>query len=52
MLAESRFAGHFEFIGAWGTHFGLFDGCGAALPFDREQDGAARDAQSSGSCCG
>ncbi len=52
MLAESRFADHFEFIGVWGTHFGLFAGCGTEMPFDRTQDPQAQAEQSSGSCCG
>ena len=35
MLHETRFAEHFEFIGNWDTHFGIFDGCGTAVPFDQ-----------------
>lgn len=34
MLRESRFAPHFEFIGDFSRHFGLFAGCGGGLPFD------------------
>lgn len=34
MLAESRFAPHFEFIGDFSRHFGVFQGCGGGLPFD------------------
>jgi SAM-dependent methyltransferase len=34
MLHESRFAPHFEFIGDFSRHFGLFEGCGGGLPFD------------------
>ena len=36
MLAESRLQPHFEFIGDFSRHFGLFDACGGALPFDSE----------------
>jgi len=36
MLRQSRFAPHFEFFGDWGTHYGLFRGCGGTLPFDDE----------------
>jgi len=50
MLAESRFADHFEFIGAWGTHFGLFAGCGDAMPFDSDTVEQQAESQS-GSCC-
>lgn len=34
MLKETRLAAHFEFIGDFSTHFGLFAGCGGSLPFD------------------
>ena len=42
MLHDTRFANHFEFYGSWDTHYGIFEGCGGAMPFD--QDGEA-------SCC-
>lgn len=48
MLNESRFAEHFEFIGNWDTHFGLFGDCGGETPFDGVVIG---DAATSGSCC-
>ncbi|WP_419812174.1 methyltransferase domain-containing protein [Bacterioplanoides sp.] len=35
MLKNSRFAEHFEFIGNFERHFGLFEGCGSGMPFDR-----------------
>lgn len=34
MLHDTRFAPHFEFIGDFSRHFGLFAGCGGGLPFD------------------
>lgn len=34
MLADSRFARHFDFIGDFSRHYGIFDGCGTSLPFD------------------
>lgn len=34
ILCESRFAPHFEFIGDFHRHFGLFEGCGRGFPFD------------------
>lgn len=37
MLRESRFAPHFEFIGGFSRHFGLFAGCGGELPFTSGQ---------------
>ena len=47
MLADSRFAPHFQFIGDFETHYGIFEGCGTALPF---AEGAASTA-STGGCC-
>ncbi len=47
MLAETRFAPHFEFIGDFSRHFGLFEGCGASSPFDdMRMEGAAKSG-----CC-
>lgn len=37
MLAETRFAGHFDFVGDFSRHFGVFAGCGGGLPFDVSQ---------------
>ncbi len=48
MLNESRFAAHFEFIGNWDRHYGLFGDCGGETPFDGPVEG---DAATSGSCC-
>lgn len=36
MLNESRFAPHFDFVGDFSRHFGIFAGCGTAFPFDDE----------------
>ncbi len=47
MLHDTRFRDHFEFIGNWDTHYGIFDGCGTALPFDSDIDGS----DSGGGCC-
>ncbi len=38
MLHETRFAPHFEFIGNWDKHYGIFEDCGTALPFNDNQD--------------
>ena len=46
MLAETRFARHFDFIGDFSRHFGIFSGCGTALPFDAAAAGAV-----AGGCC-
>lgn len=34
MLHDSRFESHFDFIGDFTRHYGLFAGCGGGLPFD------------------
>ena len=46
MLHDTRFKDHFEFIGNWETHFGIFEGCGTALPF-----ATTSTDQSDGGCC-
>ena len=33
MLAETRFARHFEFFGDFSTHYGVYAGCGSESPF-------------------
>lgn len=35
MLWNTRFREHFDFIGSFDRHFGLFKGCGSGLPFDQ-----------------
>jgi SAM-dependent methyltransferase len=45
MLADTRFAAHFDFVGDFSRHYGLFEGCGETLPFDQQGN------DSSGACC-
>ena len=33
MLKDTRFAPHFDFIGDFSTHYGIFEGCGGNSPF-------------------
>ena len=33
MLKETRFAPHFDFIGDFSRHYGVFSGCGTNIPF-------------------
>lgn len=40
MLRDTRFAAHFDFIGDFTRHYGLFEGCGGGLPFDNISEGA------------
>ncbi len=48
MLQNSRFSAHFDFVGNWETHYGIFEGRDTALPFDAEGDAMRGDG---GSCC-
>lgn len=36
MLHDTRFADHFEFYGSWDTHYGIFEGCEGAMPFNED----------------
>jgi arsenite methyltransferase len=45
MLHDSRFQPHFQFIGDFEHHFGIFAGCGTDLPF------ATDNLQAEGGCC-
>jgi SAM-dependent methyltransferase len=48
MLQQTRFASHFTFIGDFDRHYGLFEGCGSAIPFDSTVASAPSAAVS---CC-
>lgn len=45
MLSETRFSSHFEFVGDFQRHYGIFPGCGTDIPFT-ERDSIAKT-----SCC-
>lgn len=47
MLEESRFAPHFDFLGDFSTHYGVFPGCGTNIPFSRE----GVHSREAGDCC-
>lgn len=49
MLAKTRFAEHFEFVGNFDTHYGIFEGCGTSLPYDSGSNSNASD--NGGGCC-
>jgi SAM-dependent methyltransferase len=57
MLADSRLAPHFSFIGDFSRHYGLFAGCGGELPFGGPSSASAESPQAAaasateGSCC-
>ncbi|MDQ6978716.1 MAG: methyltransferase domain-containing protein [Mariprofundaceae bacterium] len=48
MLHDSRFAQHFDFIGDFKRHYGIFEGCGSALPFD---DSTPEASSNKSGCC-
>lgn len=48
MLHDTRFAPHFEFIGDFDTHYGIFEGCGSSLPYEDQTSGGNGGG---GSCC-
>ncbi|GIX34426.1 MAG: hypothetical protein KatS3mg126_0205 [Lysobacteraceae bacterium] len=47
MLHDTRFAPHFQFMGDFSRHYGLFEGCGSRMPFDAGAGGATTGA----ACC-
>ncbi|WLQ16632.1 methyltransferase domain-containing protein [Hahella aquimaris] len=47
MLSDTRFADHFLFIGDFSRHYGIFEGCGTAAPFDSASPSTSADAP----CC-
>ncbi len=46
MLQDTRYKGHFDFYGTWDTHYGVFEGCGGAMPFGILENGSGAE-----SCC-
>lgn len=46
MLADTRFAGYFDFIGDFSTHYGIFPGCGTSNPLATEVSPSE-----AGACC-
>jgi SAM-dependent methyltransferase len=51
MLANSRLAPHFTLIGDFNGHYGLFEGCGAVLPFDASPSVRSSGAEVKKPCC-
>ena len=49
MLKETHFADHFQFIGDFSQHYGLFEGCGGDVPFDLPSTGALN--AGTANCC-
>jgi SAM-dependent methyltransferase len=47
MLHDSRYKAHFDFVGDFSQHYGLFEGCGSSIPFDNNDVNTSE----SNSCC-
>lgn len=47
MLHDTRFKRHFDFIGNFDTHYGIYDGCGTLIPYASAKEGSSV----SGGCC-
>jgi len=47
MLYDTRYRPYFDFYGTWDTHFGIFEGCGGAMPFGNGEGDDCAD----GVCC-
>jgi len=45
MIHDTRYKDHFDFYGTWDTHYGIFEGCGGAMPFSVDSENV------DGSCC-
>lgn len=41
MLHDTRYKDHFSFYGTWDTHYGIYEGCGGAMPFQKTAEGSA-----------
>jgi arsenite methyltransferase len=53
MLKETRFAAHFDFIGDFSHHYGIFSGCGTSMPYDTmpNQTSTVSAAANKSGCC-
>lgn len=48
MLHDTRFKRHFDFLGNFETHYGIYEGCGTLIPFASSREGKASGGSS---CC-
>lgn len=51
LLHNPRLKDHFEFIGDFSTHYGLFEGCGGGLPYDKASQSSGGKGAEPASCC-
>ncbi|GMH86036.1 hypothetical protein TL16_g10415 [Triparma laevis f. inornata] len=50
MLQKTRFKDHFEYIGNFDNHYGIFDGCGKTIPYESAKGGEGGRAEGGGCC--
>jgi len=50
MCHDTRVQEHFDFIGTWDNHYGIFEGCGSSIPYD-SPDAASGKGAATGGCC-
>jgi len=51
MLHKSLLKEHFDFVGSFDTHFGIFDGCGTSMPYDPVDAATGKGGSTKGGCC-
>lgn len=51
MLKQTRFEQHFEFIGDFSKHYGIFEGCGTSIPYASAGASAEANSGGGGGCC-
>jgi SAM-dependent methyltransferase len=50
MIHDTRLKPHFDFIGDFSTHYGIYDGCGTLIPFESAKAGSVSSG-GGGGCC-
>eukprot|EP00536_Pseudo-nitzschia_multiseries_P016289 jgi/Psemu1/69816/estExt_Genemark1.C_10650015 len=50
MLHDTRLKEYFDFVGTWDNHYGIFEGCGSAIPYDTDEVANGKGA-ATGGCC-
>jgi arsenite methyltransferase len=51
MLHDTGVGVHFDFVGTWDHHYGIFEGCGSSIPYDDAKAAASGKGASTGGCC-
>jgi len=52
MLHKSLLKDHFEFVGTFDTHYGIFDGCGTSIPYNTSSGATeGKSGSQKGGCC-